>query len=284
MKALVVGGSGFIGRHVCTGFKADEISYLSRHKSSDLDRKGIQWLEGSILDPDAVMNAIEGKDVVINCAGVWEDDAQAQFDTNVNGVKNIVAAIRKYDKDQRFIHISAINIDYGTLEYYRTRRIAEGNVNLIKNSMVVRPSVVFGEGSRIAEDLRTLVHSDSYKYPDQGNLAPVSVNDLVTVLNKAGDFKGSMNVCSRENISMLELINAARKKAGKGNVKGIRKFAKGMEKYIRKNENSFPLPAYRIRMLNQNYFRENTSLYRYVESPVSINTFIEAFQEDEQES
>jgi NADH dehydrogenase len=260
------------------GIKADEVWYLSRHKSPHLDRKGIQWIEGSLLDPDVVMNAVEGKDAIINCAGVWEDDAKAQFDLNVNGVKNIVTAIKKFDKDQRFIHVSSINIDYGTLEYYRTRRIAEGNVNLIKNSMVVRPSVVFGEGSKIAEDLSILVKTDGYRFPAQGNLAPVNVNDLVTVINNSGDFKGSMNVCSRESITMLELINAARQKARKGPVKGIRKSVKGMEKYMRKNGDSFPIPKYRVSMLNLNYFRENTSLYRYVESPVSIRTFIEGFE------
>jgi len=277
MKVLVIGGSGFIGKHICLGINADEIAYYSRSRSPDLEARHIKWIPGSVLEQEKVAMNIEKYDTIIDAAGVWDETQQKHMDINVQGVKNIVSAIKTFDKDQRLIYISAINVDYGSDEYFRTRRIAEGNVNLVKNSAVVRPSVVFGNGSRIMDDLVRIAKSDLKKLPNTGNLAPVYVEDLVTVLNKTMDFRGSMNVCSKDAISLVDAVNAIRSEIGSMPVRGLDMNPKKVNRFLDKISEKLPVPKERINMLLLNYFRENTSLPRYVDNPVTFRGFVEQY-------
>ncbi len=277
MKVLVIGGSGFIGKHICLGINADEIAYYSRSRSPELEARHIKWIPGSVLEPEKVALNVEKYDTIIDVAGIWDESQQKHLDVNVQGVKNIVSAIKNFDKDQRLVYVSAINVDYGSDEYFRTRRIAEGNVNLVKNSAVVRPSVVFGNKSKIMEDLLKLANSPLKKLPETGNLAPVYVEDFVTVLNKTMDFRGSMNVCSKEQVSLVSAINAIRSEIGANPLKGISINPKKINKFLDKISEKLPLSKERINMLLLNYYRENTSLLRYVDNPVTFKGFVEQY-------
>ena len=71
MKAVVFGGSGFIGSHV-----ADHLSY-SGYETTIFDLEESKWLRenqkmiiGDIMNFDQVNKSIKGSDVVYNFAGL----------------------------------------------------------------------------------------------------------------------------------------------------------------------------------------------------------------------
>ena len=92
MKVIVIGGSGYIGRNIAQHVTADKVSYYSRSSSEELDKAGVEWIKGDILDAEKVMESVKDYDMVVDAAGIDTESEQKFFDVNVNGVKNIVAA------------------------------------------------------------------------------------------------------------------------------------------------------------------------------------------------
>lgn len=67
---LVLGGGGFIGRHVVDAILAEggDVAVIDLHKPDDADPR-IKWLCGSLSEADAVAVAAQGCDTAIYCAG-----------------------------------------------------------------------------------------------------------------------------------------------------------------------------------------------------------------------
>lgn len=73
MKVLVIGATGFIGRHLVDRLLAGghTVRALVRGPESavDLRRQGVELLPGDVCDPDSVTRAAEGMEVIYNLAG-----------------------------------------------------------------------------------------------------------------------------------------------------------------------------------------------------------------------
>jgi len=77
VKALVTGGAGFIGHHLVGALLArgDDVTVLDDYSTGDPERllpvrDRIRVVEGSILDPDALDDAMGGRDVVFHEAAL----------------------------------------------------------------------------------------------------------------------------------------------------------------------------------------------------------------------
>jgi len=91
-KILVTGGSGRLGRHV-----VDKL--MERYQVSVLDIKppqqDVPFWHASILDLDAVLDAVAGQNAVVHLAGYDDGDApsdQDYFNINVQGAWNVFHA------------------------------------------------------------------------------------------------------------------------------------------------------------------------------------------------
>ncbi|MDS1270055.1 NAD-dependent epimerase/dehydratase family protein [Lipingzhangella sp. LS1_29] len=107
MKALVTGGAGFIGSHLCDYLVAnghevtvlDDLSTGSMANLHQLDG-AIRFVHGSILDQDRVEECVRGQDTVFHLAaavGVHTivDRPLESLRTNLTGTENVVeAAVR----------------------------------------------------------------------------------------------------------------------------------------------------------------------------------------------
>lgn len=126
-KALVIGGSGFLGSHVAdalhaqgydtTVFDLAESPYLS---------EGQKFVQGNILDPQSVDAAIKGMDVVFHLAGQPDigksvQDPAHTLNLNIQGTVNILEACRKH-KIKRFMFASTVYVysDFGA--FYRASK------------------------------------------------------------------------------------------------------------------------------------------------------------------
>ncbi len=273
MKVIVIGGSGYIGRNIAQHITADKVSYYSRSNSQELDTAGIEWIKGDILDAEKVMESVKDYDMVVDAAGIDTESEQKFFDVNVNGVKNIVAALNKYDTDQRLVYLSSINVHYGTTEFFRTKRTGEDNAALVKNHLNVRPSVIFGNNDKFTQKIFKLTEQRISKLPSGGAISPVHVEDLVKVIERAKDLRGAVDVCSRDKITFADAINLAYEKTGKG----ARKVVSGKFGYkgavdALKNANVFSSEEVDKYLLN--FYRENTYLDRFVKEPISFREYI----------
>ncbi|OWP57551.1 MAG: hypothetical protein B2I17_00205 [Thermoplasmatales archaeon B_DKE] len=274
MKIIVFGGSGFIGTNFIKLFGAEENAYYSRHRSKELDDFGAKWIEGNILDEAKVMEAVGGYDMVVVAARSNDEKDETHFDVQVNGMKNIVKGIKKIDKEQKLVYFSHINLEKGKTEYFRVKRVAEGNVQLIKNHLIVRPSFVFGTGDHITSRIVKLAGEGFSKFPQEGNLSPVHIADLINVIKNSLETKGAINVSGRKKLSFLDAINTARSAMGHHPAKPAGRLSR--KSSIRKISERGVFSPEEIGMFLLDYYRDNTMLLeRYVKEPASYVPFLE---------
>jgi dTDP-glucose 4,6-dehydratase len=132
VKLLVTGGSGFIGsnfiRHVLDSRGAsvsvvnlDKLTYAANPANlADVeDRPNYRFVKGDIVDPDAVRDAMEGCDAVVNFAAETHVDrsllGDASFiETDVRGVFVLLEEARRRGGISRFIQISTDEV-YGSI-------------------------------------------------------------------------------------------------------------------------------------------------------------------------
>ncbi|OGX48856.1 MAG: epimerase [Omnitrophica WOR_2 bacterium RIFCSPLOWO2_12_FULL_63_16] len=100
MKALVTGGSGFIGSHVVDKLRNRGIEVRVFDMVMPTFRRDIEFYHGSLLDLEAVRMALNGIDVVYHLAAVadvkdvYNDPCYAES-INVRGTMHVLEAVRR---------------------------------------------------------------------------------------------------------------------------------------------------------------------------------------------
>ena len=129
MNVLVTGGSGFVGSHVVDKLldKGHQVRVLDV-QSSHL--KNVDYINGSILDLDAVKKATSEVDVIYHFAGVSnidkvKDNPLETIDHNILGTANLLEAAR-IQKVKRFMLASTVYIfERGGHLYTYTKKVSE---------------------------------------------------------------------------------------------------------------------------------------------------------------
>jgi dihydroflavonol-4-reductase len=109
-RALVTGGSGFIGRHLVSALsvRGDVVRILDTAPAGDFP-SGTEYVRGSILDQTSVLHALAGIDCVYHLAGIaqlWSPDPRS-FDTvNRAGTENMLRAAQAQNI-RKFVHCSS---------------------------------------------------------------------------------------------------------------------------------------------------------------------------------
>ncbi|MEM0157886.1 MAG: NAD-dependent epimerase/dehydratase family protein [Thermoplasmataceae archaeon] len=273
MKAIIIGGSGYVGSNLAQLIHAEKVTYFSRNRNATLDSKGVEFIEGNIMDAEKLMQVLKDYDTVVDCVGQDYDAEQKLFDLHVNGVKNIVNALKKFDTDQRLIFFSSINVHYGTTEFFRTKRTGEDNVALLKNHLIIRPSFIYGGNDHLTADLKKVALSKLRNLPKGGSLSPVHISDLAFVIEAAKDIRGAIDVSSREKISFPEAVNELASALGTKQ-KRIVSGRFGYKSALRKFKESGLIHPDNIDRYLLNSYRENTYLDRFVKEPRKFSDYL----------
>ena len=107
MKALVTGGSGFIGSHLVDTLIEQGIEVRVFDMIKPTFRDDLDWYNASLLDADAVRNAMVDMDVVFHLAAVADvkdvfEEPHYSEQINVRSTANLLEACRK-SNNQRLI-------------------------------------------------------------------------------------------------------------------------------------------------------------------------------------
>jgi NADH dehydrogenase len=152
--ATVIGGSGFIGRHVVRRLaragwlvrvgvrRPDEALFLK--PMGDLGQ--ITPVAANIRDERSIAEAVAGASVVVNLVGVlYERGRQGFAAVHVEGAGR-VARLAKAAGVDRFVHVSAIGANPASPSAYaRTKAAGEKAVlEAFPTATILRPSIVFG--------------------------------------------------------------------------------------------------------------------------------------------
>ena len=149
-KILVLGGTGFVGRHVCE--KLTRLSYsitvpTRRRENAKLIQHlpRLDVMEADIHDPAALARLVAGHDAVINLVAILHGDEAAFERTHVALPKSLAAACVQTGV-RRVVHVSALGAALDAPSMYQ-RSKARGEAVLQAADLdvtILRPSVIFG--------------------------------------------------------------------------------------------------------------------------------------------
>jgi nucleoside-diphosphate-sugar epimerase len=119
MKALVIGGTGFIGSHIADALlgKCWEVRVTVRRRSDSTPRNpgnesGVEYMYGDVLDPDSLRKCLNGIDLVYTCFGLlgkWGVPERRYWQTNTDGLKNVLEAVPQ-GRIRQLIHLSSAGV------------------------------------------------------------------------------------------------------------------------------------------------------------------------------
>jgi dTDP-6-deoxy-L-talose 4-dehydrogenase [NAD(P)+] len=115
-RAVVLGGSGFLGRHICDAFVAagDEVIAVSR-RLDRVPRARVVRLDLADTNPGTLRDllAAAAPTVVVNAAGgVWGVSEEQLVASNVTVVRHVVTAVAGLPRPTRLIQLGSVH-EYG---------------------------------------------------------------------------------------------------------------------------------------------------------------------------
>ena len=147
-RVLVTGASGRVGRHVVDALLGDwEVTVLDLAPPV----QDVAFIEGDVLDLDAVRAPIAGQDAVIHLAGVDIDvpaEPEMYFGTNVMGTWNAVQAAREADVRKVVLASSISAVGVGEMRPdFRPEYLP------VDEAHAMKPAHAYGVGKLVVEDI-----------------------------------------------------------------------------------------------------------------------------------
>lgn len=215
---VLLGGSGFIGRHVAQELLARgaRLRIASRHPERAFSLKPlgnlgqVQFARCDVSSDAQLASAMTGAAGVVNLVGAFAGDLNR---LQGEGAGRIAAAAREAGATA-FVHVSAIGADADSpVDYARTKAEGEEAVRAaFPAASVLRPSLVFGPDDQFINRFAGLVAMLPALpvFAPDALLQPVFVDDLAEAIGNAladpARLGGKIyEVGGPESISMLDL-------------------------------------------------------------------------------
>ncbi|MGZ5365962.1 MAG: SDR family oxidoreductase [Mycobacterium sp.] len=113
-EILVTGATGTLGSEVVAAALAagHRVCALSRRERTD--DSSVRWHRGDLLECTGIDEAVDGVDVIVNCA------TQPTRNKDVTSMQNLTSAVRRTGTGH-LVHVSIVGIDRIPLPYYKTK-------------------------------------------------------------------------------------------------------------------------------------------------------------------
>jgi uncharacterized protein YbjT (DUF2867 family) len=232
-SALVVGGSGFIGRHLVASLAAAGIRVVVPSRRRERAKHlillpTVDVVEADVMAPGVLERLCAGKQAVYNLAGVLHSRRGRRDERGPNDYgpdfarmhvelpQAIVAACRATGV-RRLLHVSALNASPGApSEYLRSKGIGEQAVLAAEDLEVTvfRPSVVFGPEDTFLNRFAALARlSPVFAVPcPDARFQPVYVGDVARALHFAleePEARGKVyELCGPRPYTMKQLVES----------------------------------------------------------------------------
>ncbi len=180
-KILVLGGTGFVGRHAVAALtpKPAKVVVGTRTPSTNSDQRGFR-LEEMTASRDW-REIVREFDVILNCVGILRPQKSATYDQIHHlAPKAISSACEGHAT--RFVHVSALGLDPEDRSGFLTTKLkGEKAIEQSQgNWIIVRPSLLDGVGGYGAAWLRGVSRLPVFATPmdAKGQIAALTVADL----------------------------------------------------------------------------------------------------------
>ncbi len=226
MNVLVLGGSGFVGRHVCEKLAAagHSITVPTRRLAASkhlLPLPRLTLVQADVHGEGVLSRLVAGHDAVVNLVAVLHGDA-ARFGHAHVALPQKIASACKATGVRRIVHISALGAALDAPSMYQ-RSKAQGEAVLSSSGLdvtMLRPSVVFGAEDKFL-NLFASLQSVAPFMPLAGGatrFAPVWVEDVaqavVNSLTRSNAVGQTYEACGPDVLTLKQIVQLAGKLAG----------------------------------------------------------------------
>ena len=167
MRIVLVGASGFLGRHLLQALIDDRHQCVVltrtavRRKTTDM-LTGVKLVQADVFDAKVLAEKFAGADAVISMAGILNEtgnDGKGFRKVHVELVEAIIKACQETGVS-RLLHVSALNAGKGESYYLKTKGEAESILKAAEgvNVSIFQPSVIFGKGDEFFNRFAGMLH------------------------------------------------------------------------------------------------------------------------------
>ena len=222
-RVVVLGGSGFVGRHLVARLAAagHEVVVPTRRREQAKHLilfPTVEVVEADVFDKASLARVLPGASAVVNLVGILNESGRDTFArVHVELARNLTAACAAVGI-RRLVQMSALNADpSGASRYLRTKGAAEAIVKMSQLDWTIfRPSVIFGPEdsflnlfARIAKLFPVIALAAS-----DARFQPVYVGDVAACMahaladEEAHDlgFHHTYDLCGPEVYTLRELV------------------------------------------------------------------------------
>jgi len=287
MDVLVTGGTGFVGSAVCRELddRGHTVTALARNPTDALP-PSVEVATGDVRDPDTIDAAFADQDAVVHLVALSPlripRGGERQHDAVTRrGTRNVIRKAEKHGLD-RLVYLSGLGADPNAdTHYLRAKGQAE---NAVRDAdidwVIVRPSVVFGDGDEIQPFTRRLTPPviaplpGGGKTPFQliyiGDLAPM-LADAVTEADHVGQ---TYTIGGPEVLTLAEIATLLRRARGQSTT--VVSIPMGLAKLgmtIGGMLPGFPFGPDQYRGLEQDHTVSDNDLAAFGVAPDELTTF-----------
>jgi len=217
-SVLVIGGSGFIGRHVVRQLAARGLQVRVPTRRRDRAKQlillpTVDVVQADVHEDKTLHQLVASCDALVNLVGILHGDFER---AHVDLPRRIVAACDKHGV-RRLVHVSALKASADAPSaYLRSKSEGENVIRLARariDATIFRPSVVFGPDDRFLNLFATLAR----RLPvlalasPHARFQPVYVNDLARAIALSLDdtrtFGQAYELCGPRVYTLRELVD-----------------------------------------------------------------------------
>ena len=225
---LVLGGTGFIGRHVVARLVAagHRVTVLTRRRAAArhlILLPTVDVVEGDPLDAPTLARLTVPVAAVVNLCGILHERGRDTFARAHVELPRLVVAACKAAGVRRIVHMSAVGADAkgGPSRYMRSK--GEGELVVEQSGLdwtIFRPSIVFGREdrflnlfARLARSLPLLAIASA-----DARFQPIYVRDVAACVQRALDDDATIgqrySLCGPKAYTLRELVAYAAEVSG----------------------------------------------------------------------
>lgn len=187
---VVMGGSGFVGRHLAQELlnRGARLRVVSRRPGRAAGLKPlanlgqVQLVRADLTRSDSLTQVLAGADAVVNLAGTFAGDLDAVMGRGAGALAQAGSAAGV----SAFVHVSAIGADAeGETQYARAKAAGEAVVlTAFPTATIMRPSVLFGPDDQFINMFAGLSASLPVLpvFGSSAKLQPLFVDDLALAI------------------------------------------------------------------------------------------------------